>query len=289
MIGTTPGFDQFSASAPTLATSNTTLMLMDVDEMEDMTDFPYAPNVYWDPFNKCLRLDPQLGKVYVGGEINTLEASISKTTAKRNKRIRQLEEQGFFTRSMIGANSVHHRILYRVIIISSTERLKSEEFDNFRKYGTSSVLSLSMHERERNAEAEEEEYEEAEDGEEEEAINSRDGGGGGGPNRFGSDSSSVLSGKRVMAMRSPLNKDDLFLNGIPGDTYTAGSHKSMVSILALQRTRRQKLEIMRRKTIDMAAEFGMYIFLSCFFTLFGEYFCHFVLPRKQNLVPWILL
>jgi len=62
VIGTTPGFDQYSASAPTLATSNTTLMLMDVEEMEDMTDFPFAPNVYWDPFDKLLRLDPQLGK-----------------------------------------------------------------------------------------------------------------------------------------------------------------------------------------------------------------------------------
>ena len=62
-IGPTPGFDQFSASAPTLATSNTTLMLMDVDEMEDMADYPFAPNLYWDPFDKCMRLDPQLSKV----------------------------------------------------------------------------------------------------------------------------------------------------------------------------------------------------------------------------------
>jgi hypothetical protein len=59
-------------------------MLMDLDEIEDMLLFPLAPNTYWDPFDKKLRIDPGLSKVYVGGRLTTVEASIAKTNAKRS-------------------------------------------------------------------------------------------------------------------------------------------------------------------------------------------------------------
>jgi hypothetical protein len=41
------------------------LLLMDDDDIDDITSFPQAPNVYWDPFSKVLRIDPILGQVLI--------------------------------------------------------------------------------------------------------------------------------------------------------------------------------------------------------------------------------
>ncbi len=38
---------------------------MDDDEIEDLLSLPMAKNIYWDPFEKCLRIDPLLGKVFL--------------------------------------------------------------------------------------------------------------------------------------------------------------------------------------------------------------------------------
>lgn len=45
-------------------TGNATLLLMDTDDIDDMLDYPLADNMYWDPFDKCLRIDPELCKVF---------------------------------------------------------------------------------------------------------------------------------------------------------------------------------------------------------------------------------
>ena len=34
---------------------------MDDDDIEDLIMTPMVSNVYWDPFNHCLRMDPTLG------------------------------------------------------------------------------------------------------------------------------------------------------------------------------------------------------------------------------------
>lgn len=37
--------------------------LLDEEDIDDLLSLPMVHNVYWDPFSKCLRLDPKLGKV----------------------------------------------------------------------------------------------------------------------------------------------------------------------------------------------------------------------------------
>lgn len=47
-----------------VASSNfTESAMMDDDEVADILDMPLSSNVYWDPFNKMLRIDPQLCSV----------------------------------------------------------------------------------------------------------------------------------------------------------------------------------------------------------------------------------
>jgi hypothetical protein len=46
-----------------VATTFSETLIMDDEDMDDLFDLPMAPNVYWDPFSKCLRIDPQLGEV----------------------------------------------------------------------------------------------------------------------------------------------------------------------------------------------------------------------------------
>ena len=37
--------------------------LLDDEDIDELLSYPMAPNVYWDPFAKCLRIDPTLGRV----------------------------------------------------------------------------------------------------------------------------------------------------------------------------------------------------------------------------------
>lgn len=101
VVGNTPEFeDKMTASLIASIASNSSLVMMDDDEIEDMMDFPIAPNAYWDPFSKCMRIDPELGKAYADGQMKMKKAT-KKTEARRNRRLKQLEEQGFFTESTL--------------------------------------------------------------------------------------------------------------------------------------------------------------------------------------------
>eukprot|EP01038_Epipyxis_sp_PR26KG_P007840 gene7840-10647_t len=77
-------------TAPTTASN----VILDQDDIDDMRDLPIMGNLFWDPFEKCLRLDPTLGKVYVGSDIS-LQESIVKTNEQRKNRMLELEELGF--------------------------------------------------------------------------------------------------------------------------------------------------------------------------------------------------
>ena len=66
VVSTVPDLENLSASASaSFATGNATLLLMDTDDIDDMLDYPLSDNVYWDPFEKCLRIDPLLSKVSI--------------------------------------------------------------------------------------------------------------------------------------------------------------------------------------------------------------------------------
>jgi len=61
LISYIPGSDFFS-----MGTSSTTFseaLIIDDEDLDDMLSFPITSNVYWDPFDKCLRIDPLLSKV----------------------------------------------------------------------------------------------------------------------------------------------------------------------------------------------------------------------------------
>lgn len=95
-VGNTPDFEANATSSMlnSIVSSNTSLMMMDNDEMEDMMDYPIASNLYWDPFAKCMRIDPEAGKMYVS---TNLKKALKKTKKKNQIRLKELEEQGFFT------------------------------------------------------------------------------------------------------------------------------------------------------------------------------------------------
>ena len=63
VITSIPGMDAMSLATP--ATTFSEALIMDDEDINDLLDFPMAPNVYWDPFEKCLRIDPQLGTVVI--------------------------------------------------------------------------------------------------------------------------------------------------------------------------------------------------------------------------------
>lgn len=60
-----PNFDTLTEDLLNHSSSATfsEAILLDDDDIEDLLNLPTAHNVYWDPFSKCLRLDPKLGKV----------------------------------------------------------------------------------------------------------------------------------------------------------------------------------------------------------------------------------
>ena len=65
VVANIPFFDTLADDLHNYSSSATfsEAALMDEDDIEDLLNLPLAHNVYWDPFSKCLRLDPQLGKV----------------------------------------------------------------------------------------------------------------------------------------------------------------------------------------------------------------------------------
>lgn len=70
--------------------------LMDNDDIDDLLELPMQPNLYWDPFEKCIRVDSELGKVLVEPSWS-VEDSIGHTHAMWDKRYKELEEQGYYT------------------------------------------------------------------------------------------------------------------------------------------------------------------------------------------------
>jgi hypothetical protein len=61
VVGPVATVEQLSVHSFT--TNQSENILMDDDEIEDLLSLPMAKNIYWDPFEKCLRIDPLLGKV----------------------------------------------------------------------------------------------------------------------------------------------------------------------------------------------------------------------------------
>jgi len=139
-------------------------------------------------------------------------------------------------------------LLIWFIAIVELDRLRSEEFDNFRKFGTSSIYSNSIltedkYKRQALAAAAEVEAGDEYEDDEEEDEDKVDVGEEEAGRQFGNHMPSLESDSSVLS----------------GDTYTMGSHasqKSMMSVLAMQRAKRQKLEQQRKKSIAAATEFG---------------------------------
>jgi hypothetical protein len=97
VIGNIPYYDTFTEVTQSLsAATSSELALMDDDEIEDLFFLPMALNTYWDPFDKCLRVDPQLGQVQISIQ-SGLEEAKAITASARETRLQELEDQGFFT------------------------------------------------------------------------------------------------------------------------------------------------------------------------------------------------
>lgn len=61
LVSTIPGNDMLS-----MGTSSTTFseaLIMDDEDLEDLLAYPMTSNIFWDPFDKCLRIDPLLSRV----------------------------------------------------------------------------------------------------------------------------------------------------------------------------------------------------------------------------------
>ena len=76
MVTSIPGIDAMSLATP--ATTFSEALIMDDEDISDLLSFPMATNVYWDPFEKCLRIDPQLGAVSIIHD-GDLDDAIAKT------------------------------------------------------------------------------------------------------------------------------------------------------------------------------------------------------------------
>jgi hypothetical protein len=64
VVANIPFFDTLTDELPNYSSATfSEAVLMDDDELDDLCNLPMAHNVYWDPFAKCLRIDPRLGKV----------------------------------------------------------------------------------------------------------------------------------------------------------------------------------------------------------------------------------
>lgn len=64
VVANIPFFDTLTDELPNYSSATfSEAVLMDDDDIDDLLSLPMAHNVYWDPFAKCLRIDPKLGKV----------------------------------------------------------------------------------------------------------------------------------------------------------------------------------------------------------------------------------
>ena len=70
--------------------------LMDFDDIEDLLDLPKLTSVYWDPKDNVLKVDRQLGEVYVNPDLSIQEA-VKETNRMWDMRLRELEDMGFYT------------------------------------------------------------------------------------------------------------------------------------------------------------------------------------------------
>lgn len=70
--------------------------LMDGDDIQELLELPMQPNLYWDPFERALKLDFELGQVLVDPSW-TMQESEEKTRELREKRYKFLEDKGFYT------------------------------------------------------------------------------------------------------------------------------------------------------------------------------------------------
>lgn len=93
-VGAITGLETTSVGTP--ATSFSETMIMDDEDIQDLLDLPMVANTYWDPFDKVLRIDPEVGRVAVDKSI-TLDESITRTAERRSARLEELEEQGLYT------------------------------------------------------------------------------------------------------------------------------------------------------------------------------------------------
>jgi hypothetical protein len=62
-VGLIIGLDGGSTRSSHTATSLSETLIMDDDDIADLLDLPIVQNVYWDPFEKKLRIDPEVGRV----------------------------------------------------------------------------------------------------------------------------------------------------------------------------------------------------------------------------------
>jgi hypothetical protein len=66
VVGNIPNYDTLTDDLPNHSTATfSDVILMDDEDIEDLLSLPMVPNVYWDPFSKCLRLDPKLREVRI--------------------------------------------------------------------------------------------------------------------------------------------------------------------------------------------------------------------------------
>lgn len=65
MMSSIPGFSEtFSLVTQSQSQGSfSETAIMDEDDLDDLYSLPTGPNIYWDPFSKCLRIDPLLGRV----------------------------------------------------------------------------------------------------------------------------------------------------------------------------------------------------------------------------------
>jgi hypothetical protein len=92
--------DGEGGSISTPITSFSETLIMDDEDIDDLTSLPMVQNTYWDPFSKMLRIDPEVGRVMVDKTIS-VEESIERTKERRKLRSNELEEQGFYTSDYI--------------------------------------------------------------------------------------------------------------------------------------------------------------------------------------------
>lgn len=62
-VGPIQNIPSEGGSIATPVTSFSETLILDDEDIEDLTSLPMVQNVYWDPFSKILRIDPEIGRV----------------------------------------------------------------------------------------------------------------------------------------------------------------------------------------------------------------------------------